>query len=64
MFRWLTDPILKAFNYVPELILARDDPHFDVVRWWFVFVLVVVLVLVGMRVLRAFRAGRSSAKPR
>ena len=64
MFRWLTEPILKALNYVPELLLGRDDPRFDVVRWWFVFVVVVILVLVGMMVRRAFRAGRSPANPR
>ena len=53
--RWLADQILKLFNYVPELFLSKDDPHFDVFRWWLLFVVVAVLVYIGVMVWRAFR---------
>jgi hypothetical protein len=53
--RWLADQILKVLNYVPELLLSKNDPHFDVLRWWLLFVVVAVLVCVGVMVRRAFR---------
>jgi len=55
MLGWLSDRILKVINYVPELFLAEDDPHFDVLRWWFVFVVAVCLLFVIIRVRRALR---------
>ena len=41
--RWLSDQILKILNFVPELI---NDPRFDVLRWWFLFVVIVVSLLI------------------
>ena len=49
MIRWMADQILLLFNYVPELILPKDDPRFDFIRWWLGFVLVVLgLFIIGM----------------
>jgi hypothetical protein len=56
---WIADQILKIFNYVPELFLARDDPHFDVLRWWLVFVLAVILILIVQMVRKALRTDRN-----
>jgi hypothetical protein len=55
MLGWLADELLKAFNFVPELFLDKGDPHFDVLRWWLLFVAVVVLVILGVFVRRAFQ---------
>jgi hypothetical protein len=58
----LADQILRVLNFVPELFLARGDPRFDVYRWWFVLVLILVfLVIIGMA-RRAFRHRRSLPK--
>jgi hypothetical protein len=46
------DQILKILNAVPEL---WDDPRFDVLRWWLLFVLVAVLLFVVGMVRRAYR---------
>ncbi len=55
MLRRLADELLKAFNLVPEWFLDKGDPHFDVLRWWLLFMAVVVLVILGVFVRRAFR---------
>jgi len=49
MIRWMVDQILLVFNFVPELIMPKDDPRFDFLRWWLGFVLIVLcLIIIGM----------------
>jgi hypothetical protein len=55
MLRWIADQIVHILNYVPELFLDKDDPHFDILRWWLAIVVVVVLVLIFGRMWRALR---------
>jgi hypothetical protein len=55
--QWLADQILKVLNYVPELLLGKDDPRFDFLRWWLLFVVVAALVYLAVMVRRAFRPG-------
>jgi hypothetical protein len=43
LMRWLSDQILKILNFVPALI---KEPRFDVLRWWFLFVLIVVSLFI------------------
>jgi hypothetical protein len=43
-FRWLIN--LRAFN-CRSWCWTENDPRFDFLRWWLVFILVVVLVLIG-----------------
>jgi hypothetical protein len=62
MLELLVDKILEIFNSVPELFLARGDPHFDVLRWWFLFVLISVSLLIIGMARRAFRSDRSPPK--
>jgi hypothetical protein len=54
MLRWLAEQLLKVFNFVPEMFLDESDPHFDVLRWWLLFVVVAVIVTLGVFVKRAF----------
>jgi len=60
MLPWLSDQILKIFNYLPERFLAKSDPRFDLLRWWCLFVLIVIAaVIIGM-VRGALRKGGPS----
>jgi len=58
MLERLADQVLKILNYVPELFLPPGDPRFDFLRWWLIFVVIVAVVLIIRRTLRAFRSGR------
>jgi hypothetical protein len=54
---WLRDKALQILNYIPELFLKPDDPLFDIVRWWLVFVLAIVAACIVVLAWRAFRRG-------
>ena len=56
MLHRIADQVLNILNYVPELFLDKDDPHFDIIRWWLAFVFVVVLVLIFRMARKAFRS--------
>lgn len=58
MLRWLTDQILKIFNYVPDLILGEGDPRFDFLRWWLFFILVVTILFIVGAAVRSLRTAK------
>jgi len=56
--RWLVDQVLAIFNYVPELILDKGDSRFDFLRWWYAFVLLVIVGVIVRMAIKGFRQNR------
>jgi hypothetical protein len=49
----IADQLWKLLNSVPKVFLPAGDPRFNFLRWWLVFVVLVVILLIVRMIYRA-----------